>query len=283
MLKQHKVNLINLETTLTRTTTKIPKVFNFKSDPQNVQTLQAANITVATLANNHSLDFGTQGLSETIETLDRANITHVGAGATLTDAQKPVILTVDGIKIGIIGFTDNEPTWLATHDKPGTNYIHVDDTQTIVSQIVQLRPQVDLLIVTTHWGPNKRTKPTQAFINFAHTIIDAGADVLHGHSAHVFQGIEVYKNKVIIYDCGDFVDDYAVGPVLRNDQSLLFQLHVTKDGLQKLTMIPVLISNMQVNRATGDNYQQIVNRMFALSAEFGTVVHKNDGKLMISM
>jgi poly-gamma-glutamate synthesis protein (capsule biosynthesis protein) len=280
-LKQHDVNLINLETTLTNATTKEPKVFNFKSDPQNVTALKAANITVATLANNHSLDFKNQGLLETTTILDRNGIKHIGAGATLTDAQQPIILTISDIKIGFIGWTDNEPTWKATNNKPGTNYIRVGDTQTIIKQIKQLRETVDILIVTMHWGPNKRQHPTQQFIDYAHAMIDAGADVLHGHSAHIFQGIEIYKNKLIIYDSGDFIDDYAIDSDLRNDQSLLFQLYIDKNGLQKLIMIPVLINNMQVNYATGSDYQQIVDRIITLSTEFDTIIREDNGRLIV--
>lgn len=278
ILKQNDINLINLETTLTNSNRVVPKVFNFKAYPDRVKTLQAGNITVANLANNHGLDFSEEGLLETIKVLDQANIKHVGAGLNMADAQNPILMNVKGVSIGLIGFTDNEPTWKAGNNKPGTNYIHiVRDIDEIVSQIKRLRPQVDILIVTTHWGPNNRLRPTQSFVTSAHAIIDAGADVLHGHSAHVFQGIEVYKNKLIIYDSGDFVDDYMVSS-LRNDQSFLFQLLVNKSGLLRLVMIPVLIENMQVNLAEKEDRNEIIQRMKYLSNEFGTslMYERND-------
>jgi len=214
LLQETDLRILNLETTLTTHNKKNIKVFNFKALPDRVKTLKQAGIDIVNLANNHTLDFKEEGLAETIATLDAANILHIGAGNNSLQAQKPVIITKNNINIGIIGYTDNEPTWKAAENKPGTNYIRVGDIQTITHQITSLRPQVDILIVSSHWGPNMQQRPSEEFVQFAHDIIDAGADIIHGHSSHVFQGIEVYKNKVIMYDTGDFIDDYAVDPIL---------------------------------------------------------------------
>ena len=146
------LNLGNLETTFTISTSAIPKVFNFKADPKNVRALQEAQFDVVNTANNHILDFDIQGLQETVQTLDIANILHTGAGMNIEQAQKPVIITKNDIRIGIIGFTDNEPTWQAAAAKPGTNYISVDSPQPAIEQIKKLRPKVDLLILSIHWG-----------------------------------------------------------------------------------------------------------------------------------
>lgn len=271
-LKENDLNIINLETTLTKNEKKVPKVFNFKADPDKVQTLIEGNIDVVTLANNHSLDFSEEGLLETIEVLDKANILHVGAGKNIELARKPVIITKHGITFGIIGFTDNEPGWLATKTKPGSNYIKVGDIEKIKQNIALIKNDVNYVIVTAHWGPNKRQRPTQEFINFAHQMIDAGVDIFHGHSAHIFQGIEVYKNKIIMYDTGDFVDDYAVYSDLRNDHSFLFRITLTKDKLKGIELIPVLISNMQVNTAPSDQAMEMLEKMKRLSAEFKTSI-----------
>ncbi len=280
-LQQLDVRIINLETTLTYHEEKNPKVFNFKALPDRVKTLQTAHIDIANLANNHTLDFKETGFIETIATLDAADIKHVGAGMNAQEAHKPVITIKNGITIGIIGYTDNEPTWKAENQKPGINYISVGDVNTITTQISALRPLVDILIVTSHWGPNMRQRPSQEFIQFAHAIIDAGADIIHGHSSHVFQGIEIYKNKVIMYDTGDFIDDYAVDPLLRNDQSFLFAVTVSKNGPVSITTTPVIIANMQVNLATGTEKKEIMNRMQQLSQEFGTSV-SDDGVIIIT-
>lgn len=280
LLQTADLRIINLETTLTNHTEKNPKVFNFKALPDRVKILQIAHIDVANLTNNHSLDFKEAGLVETIATLDEVGICHVGAGIG-SQAYTPCIITKNNIKIGIIGYTDNEPTWKAAKNKLGTNYIEVgnsNDLDAIKTHVATLRNSVDIVIVTIHWGPNMRQRPSQEFINFAHDIIDAGVDIIHGHSSHVFQGIEIYKNKVIMYDTGDFIDDYAVDPLLRNDQSFFFTVTVSKNGPQSIKITPVIINNMQTNIATGNEKQEIMQRMQQLSQEFNTIISDN-GKI----
>jgi poly-gamma-glutamate capsule biosynthesis protein CapA/YwtB (metallophosphatase superfamily) len=280
LLAQADLRIINLETTLTNYTKETPKVFNFRALPDRVKTLQNAHIDVVNLANNHSLDFQENGLAETIATLDSAGIQHVGAGINIHSARKPVIITKNGIKIGIIGYTDNEPTWKASEDKPGTNYINVGDVQNIKKQITTLRPLVDIVIVTNHWGPNMEQVPSPDFVEFAHNIIDSGADIIHGHSSHVFQGIEIYQNKIIMYDTGDFIDDYAVDPKLRNDQSFFFTVTVSKNSPISATLTPVIIKDMQVNIADGAEKEEIIGRMQQLSQQFNTKI-TDDGMINI--
>ena len=270
LLKKNDLNIINLETALTTHTKKVPKVFNFKSNPANIKVLQEGYITVANLANNHVRDYGDSGLKETVEALNKAGILHVGAGANLAVAQKPVIITKNGVKIGIIGCTDNEPTWLAGKNKPGTNYIKVGDTATLIPLIKKVKKHVDILIVSMHWGPNMRVKPTQGFKDFAHALIDAGVDIFHGHSAHIIQPVELYKGKVILYDTGDFIDDYTVDKNLRNDYACMFVVTVNKKGVKKIQLGPGLISSMQVNHATQPIFGKILTKIQTLSGPFGT-------------
>ncbi len=276
LLLKNDLNIINLETTLTHSNETVPKVFNFKATPDKVETLSIANINICNLANNHILDFGISGLQETIDTLNHADIAYVGAGMNVKNAAKPVIIEHNGLTVGIIGYTDNEPGWKATDDKPGTNYIQVGDIATVKQQLDTFKDKVDLVIATIHWGPNMREKPTQAFIDFAHAMINAGVDIIHGHSAHIFQGIEHYRTGLIMYDTGDFVDDYAVDPELRNDRSFLFLVTVNKQGIKEVRLVPTVISNMQVNIATDSDYDWCIKRMQQLSLSFGTHIN-NDG------
>ena len=271
LFKEHDFTLINLETTLTRSKKKVPKVFNFKADPLVVQSLVEANIQAVTLANNHCLDFSENGLQETLSVLDAAKIAHIGAGLNLAEAKKPLIVSIKDIQLGILAYTDNESGWLATEDKPGTNYISIDEKnlKSISEDLQNLRKKVDILIVTLHWGPNNREVPSLQFQNFARGLIDLGVDIVHGHSAHVTQGIERYKNKLILYDTGDFVDDYQVGP-LRNDYSFLFQLEISKQGIKSLRLIPVIIEYCQVNLARGEDFEMMTSRIKKLSKDFGT-------------
>lgn len=270
LLKSSDLNLINLEVALTTSDKIIPKVFNFKADPFKVQSLKDASIDVVNLANNHILDFSEEGLLETLTTLENAHIQYVGAGRNLQEASKPLIIEKGGLKIGIIGCTDNEPTWKAQKQQPGTHYLDIGDIEAIESTIINLKSQVNFLILTIHWGPNMKIRPSRSFINFAHHLIERGVDLIHGHSAHIFQGIEHYLGKMILYDTGDFIDDYSVDPILRNDRSFFFLVEINQNGFQSLKAIPTLISNFQVNFSEGDEAKETLDRMQTLSNEFHT-------------
>jgi poly-gamma-glutamate synthesis protein (capsule biosynthesis protein) len=141
----------------------------------------------------------------------------------------------------------------------------------------------DLVVFSIHWGPNMRQVPSPGFVTFAHAVMDAGADIFHGHSAHIFQGIEIYKGKPILYDTGDLIDDYYVDPKLRNDQQLLFLLTATSQGVERIELIPLLISYMQVNRATGDDFDEIAERIRRLSADMGTEIRQEGDRLVIEV
>jgi len=180
-----------------------------------------------------------------------------------------------------MGYTDNEPGWQASATNPGTNYIQVGNIKQIKEDIKELRERVDILILTIHWGPNMLQRPLKSHQEFAHQLIDAGVDIIHGHSSHLFQGIEVYKDKVILYDTGDFVDDYYVTPELRNDQSFFYKVKVEKDGIKAVELVPVLISQMQVNKATGDDYSQAVEKVITLSKEFNTNLEEKSGQVVL--
>lgn len=282
-LRETDLNLVNLETTLTRSERAVPKAFNFKADPDRVRSLGEARITVCNVANNHILDFGAEGMEETLTVLDRAGILHVGAGRTIEEARRPVILTRKGLSVGVLGCTDNEPGWVAGADRPGTHHVSAGAPESLERLVRSIRGAVDLLILTIHWGPNMRQRPSEEFVRFAHRMVEAGVDVLHGHSAHVFQGVEVYRSRLILYDTGDFVDDYYVTPSLRNDRSFLFLLKVDRKGLRALEMIPVLISELRVNRARGKDQAETIGRMRALSKPFGTVLEERAGRLSLDL
>ncbi|MDP4261375.1 MAG: CapA family protein [Bacteroidota bacterium] len=275
LLTSTDINIINLETTLTNSISKIHKTFNFKAAPDKVSTLAKARITAVNLANNHIMDFDEEGLTETIRTLQDARIKYAGAGMDEQQAAKPVIITCRDTRIGMLGFTDNEPGWRAGVSSCGINYINVLNSRSkekALNSIQQLRSEADLIIVSIHWGPNMKEKPDPGFVEFAHEMIDNGADLIHGHSAHIFQGIEVYKNKLILYDTGDFLDDYVVDPVLRNDHSFFFIAEINKKKFSRLHLVPVLISKCQVNLASLKDSRWSLQRMQQLSAAFGTKV-----------
>lgn len=281
ILRATDLNIINLEAALTRHNQTVPKTFHFKADPQNVSALKDANIHLVNLANNHVLDYGEEGLLETLEILRSAGILFVGAGKNSREAARPVILTAKGLSIGVLGFTDNEPRWKAGTSKPGVNYIDIaqkNDREFALSCIREAKKEADFIVVSIHWGPNLKATPGQLYTTFAQAMIDCGASLVHGHSAHNFQGIERRGPKLIFYDTGDFVDDYMVHPELKNDHSFFFRVTVDKGGIKSAKLLPVLISHCQVNLAKGKQASWSLQRMQTLSSAFATTI-SDDGEI----
>src|SRR3970282_2581003 len=155
-----------------------------------------------------------------------------------------------------------------------------DDCKKALTAISTLDKKTDLVIVSIHWGPNMNEEPERHFIDFAHAMIEHGADIIHGHSAHNFHGIELYRHKLILYDTGDFVDDYAVDPYFRNDHSFFFKVEASQQGIEKVVLIPVLISKYQVNLASGEDYKWSIQRMQKLSSKFGTKL-SDEGEVLL--
>lgn len=250
-----------------------PKAFHYRTDAKNVAVLQAGSLDVVSLANNHILDFEASALADCLETLDRGEIKHAGAGNDIVEATRRATLTVQGTTIGFIAFTDNEPDWEATLDRPGVFYVPVEvnneRAKRLFNLVQETKKEVDLLLVSAHWGPNWGYRPQPEHIPFSHALVEAGADVIFGHSCHVFQGVELYRGRPILYSCGDFVDDYAVDEVERNDQSFIFLVTIEGARLTGLELIPTVIRNFQARLAGGREAREMAEKMQALSMDFG--------------
>lgn len=291
LLRQADLTLMNLECVIAtggHPWDRWPKAFHFRADPIALNALEEAGTDFVSLANNHVLDYEEEALLEMLDWLDAAGIAHAGAGRNLVEAARPALLEANGLRLGVLSFTDNEPGWAATDDRAGTNYLPVSTDPKHFIRVVQgiaeaRRLGADLVLVSNHWGPNMRERPTPEFQRFARATIDAGADLYLGHSAHILQGIEVHHGKPIFYDAGDFVDDYAVDPVLRNDRSALILCTVGPPGVTRVELIPVLIENFQATLATGQEFDAIVTRLQSLSAEFGTRLALRDGVLEVEL
>jgi poly-gamma-glutamate capsule biosynthesis protein CapA/YwtB (metallophosphatase superfamily) len=259
-----------------------PKAFHFRSSARNVAVLQAAGINAVSLANNHVLDYGYDALSEMLEILDRAGIVHSGAG--LDDAQASCLASteVQGRKIGILAVTDNEPDWEAGPNRPGTFYVPTDlsDSRAInlLHSVRHGSAVVDLLIVSAHWGSNWGYDPPQEHRTFAHALIEAGADIVFGHSSHVFRGIEIYNGRPIVYGAGNFVDDYAVDQIERNDQSFIYVIEMSDRIPERMCLYPTLIHRCHATLAEGVQARRIADKMDELCAALGTSVTWEQGR-----
>jgi len=291
LLRQADLTLVNLECVIAtsgRPWNLWPKVFHFRADPIALDALKEAGVDFVSLANNHVLDYQEEALLEMLDRLDAAGIAHAGAGRNLAEAAHPAMLEANGLRIGVLALTDNEPGWAATQDRPGTNYLPITTNAETFRRVEQgiddaRRAGADLVLISSHWGPNMRERPSPQFQQFARATIDAGADLYLGHSAHIIQGIEVYKGKPIFYDAGDFVDDYAVDPILRNDRSILILCTLGTEGVRNVELLPVLIANFQVNLAKGEDHRAIAARLRMLSAEFGTRLASTNSRLKIDL
>jgi poly-gamma-glutamate capsule biosynthesis protein CapA/YwtB (metallophosphatase superfamily) len=269
--------LCNLECVISdigRPWSKPAKLFHFRSDSKNIQVLKAANIDAVSLANNHALDFEYDALFQMLYLLSQNGISRAGAGKDLSEAAGLSICEIVGTKIGLISFTDNEPVWEATKDKPGIFYVPIklEDprAQNLLEIVNQAKKKIDFLIVSAHWGPNWGHYPPDDHQAFARALIDAGVDIIYGHSPHIFRGIEIYNQRPILYSTGNFIDDYAVDEVERNDQSFIFIIETKGKEVSGLKIYPTVIRNFQALKAKTPEAEEIMNKMVQLCSELGT-------------
>lgn len=244
ILQKSNFVLGNLETTITDSNKKFPnKTFNFKLSPKYKNTLHKPNIKHVNIANNHILDYSLEGMLDTIKNLNELNIANTGAGLNPKEASKYVIHNVKGVRIGVISYADHYENWSARNNKPGINYIDLnDDNVDVLNYIKEIKKSVDILIFSIHHGSNYVDVIPENTVKFFHKLIEYGVDIIHGHSAHHVLPIEKIGDKYILYSMGDFIDDYAVDPIYRNDLSFIAELYILNGKLESLKIIPTKIT-----------------------------------------
>ncbi|HEY7619427.1 MAG TPA: CapA family protein [Solirubrobacteraceae bacterium] len=252
------------------------KPFFFRAPPIAAQRLAELGVDAVTLANNHALDYGPVALLDTLEHLDAAGIAHVGAGADVAAARAPVIL--DGLRIVAAG--DHPGAFAATAGRPGIAYADLRGRGAPAWLLDAARPGPDAatVLVTPHWGPNMRPEPLPTVRKAAAALVAAGATLVAGHSAHVFQGVA----GRVLYDLGDFLDDYAVDSGLRNDLGLLWLVDVDRGGPRRIEALPLKLDFCHTRLATGDDAAWIRRCFTRHCARLGTEVREDDGRLVIA-
>lgn len=245
-------------------------------------------IDMVSNANNHSLDFGPAAMLDMLRRLDRAGIAHAGAGANVAEARQAALdMTRDGTRIAVVSCTDNEPEWAAGDEAPGIHYVRADSddpsARALTAEVRRLRSLADTVIVSTHWGGNWGYRPPLEHRMLGRALVQAGADIVFGHSCHVFRGVEVAGHGVIIYSAGDFVDDYAVDEVERNDWSFVFLVEVTRGRMVRLRLRPTVIRDLRACLPGDRLAQQIMGRMGELCRELGTPFELGDGEAVIQV
>jgi poly-gamma-glutamate synthesis protein (capsule biosynthesis protein) len=278
------LRLINLETAVTTSAEPEIKGINYKMNPENAPVLTAAGVDCCVLANNHVLDWGAAGLLETLKTLEEAGVIGVGAGRDLREAAAPAVLPV-GSKVRVLVLSFGSPTsgiphsWAATEERPGVNLLPDLSPGTIhriAQQVSAVKRPGDVIVASIHWGPNWGYEIPEQQVAFAHGLIDeAGVDVIHGHSSHHVKGIEVYRNRPILYGCGDFLDDYegiSGYEAFRNDLVLMYFLtmRASRGTLARLTMVPLQIRNFRLNRASPTDAAWLRDTLNREGRRFGT-------------
>lgn len=282
------VRIINLETSITTSDDAWPgKGINYRMHPQNIGCLTAARIDCCCLANNHVLDWGYAGLAETLETLDEAGIARAGAGLTAADAAAPATLDVPG-KGRVLVFSYGSPTsgipraWAATEDRPGVNLLQdlaEETARTIAGEMRRARQPGDVLVASIHWGPNWGYEIPDAQITFAHRLIEGGVDIVHGHSSHHVKAIEVYRGRLVLYGCGDFLDDYegiAGYEEFRPDLRLMYLVWFDprQGRLGEVRLVPLQTWQLRLQRAPEADVQWLAALLNKLGAPFGTRVER---------
>ncbi len=258
--RQADLSMVNLENPLTRATSPMPnKQFNFKADPEDVKVLEAGGVDIVNLANNHTMDYQADGLQETLQTLDKAGIQHVGAGKDLTEARRPKIIDVKGQRVAYLSYWGDE--YGADANKAGVNSIQENR---IAQDIQAIRNQVDWVIVNYHWGQELAEAPADWQVKLGRFTIDQGADVVIGHHPHVLQGAEIYRGRPIAYSLGNFI----FGGNSRTDYDTAVLKVALKDKQMKVEFLPIEIKDYQAKVAKGDRAKEILQNLTQLSASF---------------
>lgn len=205
---------------------------------------------VVSVANNHVLDFGPEGLTDTLGVLDEAGIVHVGAGVDATSAWRPsVITTEEGVRVGFLAVADHcgclrMSQWVAGRDQPGIAWANLSSgrTEVLLAAVAALDPAVDVLIVSIHGGGNYLPEGLAPWMRqLAEELVDAGADVIWGHSAHHVLPIEQIRGRHVIYGTGGLVDDYVRRPAYRNDLGMVVRITFSTEGTQTAEVVPIRI------------------------------------------
>jgi poly-gamma-glutamate capsule biosynthesis protein CapA/YwtB (metallophosphatase superfamily) len=253
------------------------KPFFFRAPPAAAQALAHLGVSCVTLANNHALDFGEQALLDTLDHLASVGIAWVGAGADVEGARAPAVLQAGGFKLGVIGVTDHPEDFAAGPARPGVAFADLESgvPDWLTAQIRRLA--ADPVLVTPHWGPNMMAEPVGHVRAAARSLLDGGATIVAGHSAHVFQGVQ----GRVLYDLGDFVDDYMVDPVLRNDLGLLFLITFEEEGPTRLEAVPLKLDFCHTLLAGGEDLPWIRRRFHRACRAFGTEVKEEAGRLVM--
>src|SRR6266487_4669253 len=277
------LRIVNLETATTSAETHWPgKGIHYRMHPLNIGCLSAARISGCALANNHMLDWGYAGLSETLQNLDAAGLAHAGAGRNAKDAADPAVLAVAGkgrVLLFSFGSTGSgiPREWSATASRPGVNLLDDLSNSTavrIATRMRQFQQPGDLLIASIHWGSNWGYDIPSEQIAFAHCLVEEGIALVHGHSSHHVRAIEIFKGHLILYGCGDFLTDYegiSGYEMFRGDLALMYFVELDSRGeLVSAQLVPMQMQRFRLEHTSAADARWLCELLNELGARFGS-------------
>ena len=289
--------IINLETSVTRSEEYAPKGINYRLSPENADCLVAAGIDCCVLANNHVLDWGHAGLRDTLAVLQRLHIGSAGAGQDRDEAAAPAILDFPG-EVRVLVFSCASTTsgtprhWAATAERPGVNLLtglSAPSVSAVAEQIARIRRPRDVVVVSVHWGPNWGYDVPEEQRRFAHALIEqADVSIVHGHSSHHAKAIEVYRDRLILYGCGDFFNDYEGirgYEEYRDDLPLMYfaDLDGASRNLVALRIVPLQIRQFRLVHPSSQDVTWVAQMLDRESRRFGTSIAETaDHRLALS-
>jgi poly-gamma-glutamate capsule biosynthesis protein CapA/YwtB (metallophosphatase superfamily) len=250
------------------------KPFFFRCPPSGVEALRAIEASLASVANNHTLDFGADALADTLLHLKAAEVPPVGAGLDTDSARRGVVVRAGSTRLGVLAVSDHPSEFASGPTSPGIAYADLSRGLPgwIRTELARLRSEADYVLAFPHWGPNMSRRPSHWQRVRAKELLAAGADAVAGHSAHVFHGVEFDARGPLLYDLGDALDDYAIDPALRNDLGVLALWRPAGE----LELIGLYLDFCRTELAAGQDADWIAARLELACGDLGTSVRRID-------
>jgi poly-gamma-glutamate capsule biosynthesis protein CapA/YwtB (metallophosphatase superfamily) len=285
------------------------KLYTFRSNPSLARVLVSAGVDIVTVANNHMLDYGEEALNETLETLSRADIHFVGAGRNIIQAEKPVVLEKNGVRVAFLGLAATLPLGAAaskeraglapvhvttgyeidptlTQEQPGNppkvrTRVEPRDEERICQNVREARRRADHVVVGIHWGVAFTKERAEYQQPLGHKMIDAGASIVVGHHSHVRQGVESYNGGVILYSLGDFVFHDRID--MGGESGMMATAELRKRGMLTLELLPITIEEKTGLPVLGGpkNAKQLLDEMKQSSIHVDLRLENNSVKIRI--
>lgn len=289
------VRVVNLETSVTGDGVfAAGKEVHYRMHPENLPCLAAVRPDVCVLANNHVLDFGRRGLEETLDALAGAGLRAAGAGRTADEARRPAVVEPgSGPRVVVVAFgmesSGIPPDWGATEERPGVAFVPgptYEAAAEITGRVREAARPGDVVVASVHWGSNWGYAVGRDQVRFAHALIDGGADVVHGHSSHHPRPLELYRNGLVLYGCGDLIDDYEgiTGyEQYRDDLRPLYFVTVEPGSGRPpaVRIVPMRAHRMRLRHAPPEDREWLRGTLDRVSRGFGVRVGLDAAGLLV--